>query len=685
MFADLSAFFTPASIALVGATEREGSVGRALTENLQAFPGQFYPINPKRSEVCGIRAWPDLQSVPEDIDLVVIAVPAEKVRSVIRESSKRGAKAAIIITAGFKETGPKGRELEEAVMAEARGCGIRVIGPNCLGLMAPHLGLNATFATAMARPGRIALLSQSGALCTALLDWSFKQQVGFSGFVSTGSMADVGWGDLIRYFGDDPQTHSILIYMESVGDAASFMRAAQAVATRKPIIVIKTGRSEAAARAAASHTGAMTGSDAVLDAAFDRCGVLRVDTIQELFDMADVLAKQPLPSGPRLAIVTNAGGPGTLAVDALVHHGASLAELSPETIHALDACLPSHWSHGNPVDVLGDADPERFRQATKIVLSDPNIDGVLTILTPQAMTKPLEVAQALVGPTDKPVLASWMGSAAVETARDALIQAGIPCFDYPDEATRVFALMWERQKRLRTLIHHPTPEGQLVTCLIDKGTARVLTEAEAKSVLVAAGIPTVEVHQAQTREEAVSMAVKIGFPVVLKLQSPTITHKSDVGGVRLNLESAEAVMAAWDAIRGAVSETDFDGVTVQRMVLDKGVELICGFSRDPQFGPVLLFGSGGIDAEVQQDTVLLLPPLNAELVRQRIQQTRVFKILQGLRGRPSCDIEAVIDALLKIASVATQNPQFIEMDINPLIATPRGVLALDARILVVVV
>ena len=680
MPADLSAFFSPATIALVGATERQGSVGRALTINLRSFPGRFYAINPKRTEVCGIKAWPDLPSVPENIDLVVIAVPAERVRSVIRESGQKGAKAAIIITAGFKETGADGRELEEDVINEAHACGIRVIGPNCLGLMAPHLGLNATFATAMASPGRIALLSQSGALCTALLDWSFKQKVGFSGFVSTGSMADVGWGDLIRHFGDDPQTHSILIYMESVGDAASFMRAAQAVAANKPIIVIKTGRSEAAARAAASHTGAMTGSDAVLDAAFDRCGILRVDTIQQLFDMADVLAKQPLPTGPRLAIVTNAGGPGTLAVDALVHHGASLAELSPETIRALDECLPTHWSHGNPVDVLGDADPERFRKATNIVLNDPNIDGVLAVLTPQAMTQPLAVAQSLIGPSNKPILASWMGSAAVESARQALIDARIPCFEYPDEATRVFALMWERQKRLQTLIHHPTPEGQIDTGLIDKCTARVLNEAEAKSVLIAAGIPTVEVHQAQTRDEAVSAAVKLGFPVVVKLLSPTITHKSDVGGVKLNLLDAQAVMEAWDAVQGAVAAADFDGVTVQSMILERGVELICGFSRDPQFGPVLLFGAGGIYAEVLQDTVLLLPPLNAELVRQRIQQTRVFQILQGLRGRPACNLDALTEVLLKIASLATESPQFIEMDINPLIATPQGVLALDARI-----
>ncbi|MCW0217211.1 MAG: CoA-binding protein, partial [Prosthecobacter sp.] len=448
----LESFFRPRSIALIGATDREGSVGRAIWENLYSFGGVVFPVNGRRTEVLGVKAFPNIAALPEVPDLVIVVTPAAAVPQIVEEAGMVGVRAVVVISAGFKEMGEAGTQLEARVLDAARRHGVRVIGPNCLGLMVPHSSLNATFASSMAEPGRVAFLSQSGALCTAILDWSHEQRVGFSAFVSTGAMADVGWGDLIQYFGDDPYTESIVIYMESVGeDAAAFLVAVRAVAARKPVVVIKVGRTAEASLAAASHTGAMTGSDAVLDAALRQSGVLRVDTIEELFNMAEVLAKQPLPAGPRLAIVTNAGGPGALATDALVQGGGEVAPISAETLSALDAVLPPHWSHHNPVDVLGDADAVRFAQALRIVAQDENVDGVLAILTPQAMTYPTEMAREvalIAGQMGKPLLASWMGAQSVEAGRGVLNAAGIPTYDYPDEAALAFVRMRERSLRL---------------------------------------------------------------------------------------------------------------------------------------------------------------------------------------------------------------------------------------------
>ncbi len=691
---ELSAFFQPRSVALIGASERAGSVGRALLENLATFSGEIFPINKRYAEVLGRRAWPSLTAVGKNIDLVVIATPAGQMPEIIRECGACGVRAAIIISAGFKEIGPEGLRLEKQVLDAARLAGIRLMGPNCLGLMAPETGLNATFATAMARPGRVAFLSQSGALCTAILDWSFSQHVGFSAFVSVGSMLDVGWGDLIDHFGNDPGTESIVIYMESVGDAASFMHAARQVSQRKPIVVIKVGRTAEAARAAASHTGAMTGSDDVLDAAFERAGVLRVETVEDLFDMAEVLAKQALPEGPRLAIVTNAGGPGALATDALVRNGGILAELEAETLHRLDAVLPSHWSHGNPVDVLGDADSTRYQEAFRAVMDDTSVDGLLVVLTPQAMTDPLAVAQALVATmakTGKPVLASWMGGGTVSSARELLNAAGIATYDYPDEAARAFQFMWQRQARLRRLAEtnrlacaarHSLDEAHALISGFQAEGRVLLSEAEAKQVLKAAGIPVNETLAAHDEAEAVSKATELGFPVVLKLQSPTITHKTDVGGVWLNLKNAEDVRAAFRRIQAAVHQADFDGVTVQSMIQTRGSsELIMGCSQDAQFGPVLLFGAGGVWVEVMQDRVLLLPPLSVELALDRIQQTRIYRALQGIRGQPPADLRAIAEVLVKLGDLVLAVPEIEEIDINPLLASEHGVLALDARII----
>ena len=464
----LYAIFTPRRVAVIGATETAGSVGRTLVSNLarNPFGGAVFPVNPKRSSVLGIRAYPNIAAIPERMDLAVIATPAPTVPDVIGQCAAAGVRGAIVISAGFKELGHDGAELERQVLEIARPRGMRLIGPNCLGVMNPLIGLNATFAGAIAAPGNVAFLSQSGALCTAILDWSLREKVGFSAFVSTGSMLDVGWGDLIDYLGDDPRTHSILIYMESIGDARSFLSAAREVALRKPIIVIKAGRSEAAAKAAASHTGALTGSDEVLDAAFGRIGVLRVRNIADLFYMAEVLARQPRPRGPRLTILTNAGGPGVLATDALIDGGGELASLSTDALGKLNALLPPQWSHGNPIDVLGDAGPERYAKSLQIAADDDASDGLLVILTPQDMTDPTRTAEALrpyAKLPGKPVLASWMGGPAVQVGDEVLNGAGIPTFPFPDTAARAFNYMW--RQGMRVIPSRDEPRRRVISIL----------------------------------------------------------------------------------------------------------------------------------------------------------------------------------------------------------------------------
>ncbi|MDZ4404722.1 acetate--CoA ligase family protein [Prosthecobacter sp.] len=696
----LESFFQPRSIALIGATERVGSVGRAIWENLRGFGGAVFPVNGKRAEILGVKAFPNLAALPEVPELVIIVTPAATVPQIVEEAGAAGVKAVVVISAGFKETGAEGAELEKRVLEAAKRHGVRVIGPNCLGLMNPHAGLNATFASSMARPGRVAFLSQSGALCTAILDWSHEQHVGFSAFVSTGAMTDVGWGDLIRHFGNDPHTESIVMYMESVGgDAAAFLEAAREVAAHKPIVVIKVGRTAEASKAAASHTGAMTGSDAVLDAALRQSGVLRVDTVEELFDMAEVLSKQPLPAGPRLAIVTNAGGPGALATDALVLGGGEVAELSDDTLEALNEVMPAHWSHHNPVDVLGDADADRFATALRVVKNDANVDGVLAVLTPQAMTHPTAIAREVVKiaqENGKPLLTSWMGAQSVNEGRAILNAAGIPTYDYPDEAAQAFVRMRERRLRLfwlnESLAAHaedveelPSVIGDMIDAVLKSGRT-LLTELEAKQVLFAAGIPIVETHAAYGEDAAVAAAEALGFPVVAKLLSPTITHKSDCGGVQLNLHDAAAVRHAWRLIRDNVTKLHdiaaFEGVTVQRMVTRQGTELILGSSTDAQFGPVLLFGAGGTLVEVFQDRALVLPPLNRALARRWMEQTKIFKVLRGVRGRPPVDLAMLEDVLVRFARLVHTERRIVELDINPLLASPEGIVALDARVVV---
>jgi acetyltransferase len=696
----LDALFAPHSVAVIGATEKEGSVGRTVLWNLISSPfgGTVFPVNPKRPNILGLKAYPNLAAVPDPVELAVIVTPPQTVPGVMEECVAAGVKGAIVISAGFKETGPAGEELERQVLAQARRGGIRVVGPNCLGVMNPVSGLNATFAAGIARPGSVGLISQSGALLTAILDWSVREQVGFSSVVSLGSMLDVGWGDLIYHLGDDPHTGSIVIYMETVGDARAFLSAAREVALTKPIIVIKPGRTAQASKAAASHTGSLTGSDEVLDAAFRRVGVLRVDAIQDLFAIADVLAKQPQPKGRRLSIVSNAGGPGVLATDALISGGGQLTELTPEVTEAFNAVLPAPWSHNNPVDIIGDAPPERYAAALEIAARDPNADGLLVILTPQAMTDPTRTAE-LVAPfahiEGKPVLASWMGGADVEAGTAILRQAGIPTFLYPDTAVQMFNYMWRYSDGLRQLYETPSMPDDDASA-VNRSLARdvietvrregrtLLTEFESKQVLAAYAIPITETRIAPSEDAAVADAEAIGYPVVLKLYSHTITHKTDVGGVQLNLADAAAVREAYQAIKTAVAERrgaeHFEGVTVQPMINYSGYELILGSSVDAQFGPVLLFGLGGQLVELFRDRALALPPLNTTLARRMMERTKIYGAFSGIRGRQPIDTGALEQLLVHFAQLVVEQPWIKEIDINPLLASPERLIALDARI-----
>jgi acetyltransferase len=694
----LDAIFRPETVAVIGATERPGSVGRTIIWNLVSSPfgGTVFPVNARRPSVLGIKAYPSISEVPARVELAVIVSPAPTVPGIIRECAEAGVEGAVIISAGFRETGPEGAELERQVLEEARRGKMRIVGPNCLGVMKPPTGLNATFAGSIARPGNVALLSQSGALLTAILDQSFMENVRFSALVSVGSMMDVDWGDLIYYLGDDPDTKSIVIYMESVGDARSFLSAAREVALTKPIMVIKAGRTEAAGKAAASHTGSLTGSDEVLDAAFSRSGVLRVDEISELFGMAEVLGKQPRPKGPHLTILTNAGGPAVLATDALTANGGELTEISRETMDALGDFLPAPWSHGNPVDVLGDADPERYAKTLETAAGDPRSDGLLVILTPQDMTDPTATAERLApyaNGTSKPLLASWMGGPAVAAGESILNGAGIPTFDYPDTAARAFTNMWKYTYNLRSIYETPEPaedEGadrgrveEIMDRVRDSGRT-ILTEFEAKQVLSAYGIPTVRTEVARSPGEAVNLADRLGYPVVLKLDSETITHKTDVGGVRLNLQDSGEVRRAYEEMETSITENygpeDFGGVAVQRMVSLDGYELIVGSSPDPQFGPVMLFGSGGSLVEVYRDRALALPPLTTTLARRMMERARIFEALRGVRGRAPVDIGSLEKLLVRTSQLVVEQPWIKELDINPLLASPERLIALDARI-----
>ncbi|MBS1902193.1 MAG: bifunctional acetate--CoA ligase family protein/GNAT family N-acetyltransferase [Bacteroidetes bacterium] len=698
----LEAILNPRTVAVIGATNKPGTVGRTVLWNLlnDQFHGTVFPVNPRQSNVLGIKAYPTVAAIGEPVDLAVIITPAAAVPQIVGECAASGVKGCVIISGGFKEVGPAGEALEREILERVSDSGMRIVGPNCFGVMNPLIGLNATFAAGIARAGNVGFITQSGALGAAVLDWSFRENVGYSSFVSVGSMLDVDWSDLINYFGNDPHTESIVVYMESIGNARSFMSAARSVTHRKPIIVIKPGRTEAASRAAASHTGSLSGSDDVLDAAFRRCGVVRVAEISDLFHLSEVLAKQPRPQGPRLTILTNAGGPGVLATDALVASGGVLAELSEFTRAKLDAILPPHWSHANPIDILGDASAERYSEVLSIIANDPASDGLLVIVAPQAMIEPTDIAERLkpyARINGKPVLACWMGGRHVEPGIEVLNRANIPTFGYPDEAARMFTMMWRYSDNLRALYETPTrvrtneeaersahEHASRMLSTIRASGRELLSEYESKQLLVLYDIPVVKTEIATTVEQAVDAAHSIGYPVVLKLHSHVITHKTDVGGVRLNLESADAVRRAFVDIRTAVSEhsgnSAFAGVTVQPMIRNNGYELIVGSTTDAQFGPVLLFGTGGQLVEVFKDRSLALPPLNTTLARLMMERTKIYDALKGVRGRTSVDLQVIEELLVRFSYLVTEQTTIKEIDINPLLVSADGLLALDARV-----
>jgi acetyltransferase len=691
----LHALFNPRAVAVIGASPREHSIGRALMHNLIANPfgGTVYPVNPKYRNVLGIRAYPAVADVPEPIDLAVVAVNARNVPGVIRECAAAGVKGALILSAGFREIGEEGLRLEQEVLAEARRGGMRILGPNSFGIMNPLSGLNATFAPAMVQPGSVGFISQSGALNMAVLDWSIRMKVGFSAFLCAGSMADTGWGDLIAFLGEDLRTRSIVIYMESIEDARGFLCAARRVAQKKPIIVLKGGENEAALRAAESHVGALAGSNQVFDAAFRRSGVLRVRDIESLFRMADVLNLQPRPKGDRLTILTNAGGLGILATDALLNTGATLAPLAPETEDALAAVLPPHWSRENPINVFSDADLERYAKTLEIAANNPESDGTLIVLTAQAMIDIPQTAARLKSlklPRNKPVLASLMGGVGMEESEAIFREAGIPTFTYPDTAARIFNYMWRYAYNLRGLYETPAPLRGDQAARIDRDKARgiigaaqaagrsQLSESESKQLLQAYDIPVVETCFTNSENEAVSIARRIGFPVAVKLHSHTIVHKAGARGVKLYLQSEADVRQAFRAIARAVPQSDFQGVTVQPMIREDGHEIILGSTVDPQFGPVILFGAGGRLVQVLRDRAVGLPPLNASLALRVMEQTRIIQALrEGCGGRP-IKLEPLQRIMVRLSELIIEIPRIREIDINPLLVTPERILALDA-------
>ena len=702
--ASIFPLFNPKTVAVVGATEKPNSVGRTVLWNLISSPfgGTVYPINPNRSSVLGIKAYPSLAACPGDVDLIVVCTPAKTVKGIIAEAAQEGVKGAVVISAGFKEIGPEGAELERQLAAEAAKTGMRIIGPNCLGIMNPVIGLNASFAPAVAAAGSIAFISQSGALGCAVLDWCAHNGVGLSHFSSIGSMMDVNWGDLISYLGEDESTHSIVIYMETIGDAPSFLEAASKVTPKKPIFVIKPGRTESAAKAAASHTGSMTGSDDVLDAAFKRVGVVRLNEISEVFHMFNALSRQPLPQGNRLTVITNAGGPGVLCTDALLLSGGVLAEVGSKTIEELNTFLPAAWSRSNPVDILGDASPDAYARTLEIVGRDEGGDGFLVILTPQAMSRPTETAEkvkAFGKIKGKPVYASWLGGGLVAAGQKALMEAGIPVFPEPDTAAETFTTLYKYKKNLEAISAPARPPAKnedrqqvraKASALIDEVRASgrtILTEYESKKLLSIYGVNTVQTEIAKTEEDAVKLAEGMKFPVVAKLLSETITHKTDVGGVKLNLQSPEDVRKAFVEIRNSVSNhpkwgaEHFQGVTIQQMIKQEGYEIILGSSLDGQFGPVLLFGMGGQLVEVFKDKALGLPPLNNVYARMMLEETKIFTALKGVRGRKSVDIKALEDLMVQFSLIVADQPWIKEVDINPLLASEEQIIALDARVI----
>lgn len=699
---NLDALFAPKAIALVGASNEPGSVGDVLARNLfgAGFHGPIMPVNPHAQAIHSTLNYPTVADLPVDPDLAVIATPPRAVPGLIGELGRRGCRAAVVITAGFGEgERAEGKQLQQEMLDAARPHLLRVVGPNCLGFISPRVGINASFAHLTPPAGDLAFLTQSGAVATAMLDWAAHRGIGFSHMVSLGGMSDVDFGDLLDYLALDARTRAILLYVEAVTHARKFMSAARIAARSKPVVVVKAGRSAAGAKAALSHTGALAGADAVYDAAFRRVGVLRVHRLRELFEAVATLAAGLRVTGDRLAILTNGGGIGVIATDAVEEYGGDLATLSPETLAQLDAVLPHAWSRGNPVDILGDAGGERYAQALAPILADRGCDAVLVLNCPTAVADSIEAARAVIGAaegTRRPILTSWLGDGAATESRRLLAAHRLPTYETPDDAVRAFMHLARYRQNQDLLMQTPpsaaefTPDRAAAEAVIARVLAEgraVLTEPEAKAVLKAYGIPVLETQVAADPEDAARRAAAIGLPVALKILSPDITHKSDVGGVRLHLASAEAVAQAARDMQASIAarapQARLAGFIVQAMAArPRAHELIAGIAEDAAFGPVILFGQGGTSVEVVGDRTIGLPPLNLVLARDMIGHTRVAKLLAGYRDRPPADLDAIANILVRLSQLLAEQDEVVELDINPLLADEKGVLALDARIVV---
>jgi len=702
----LNPLFAPKSVAVFGASDRVDSVGQIVFKNMLdgGFQGKLYPINSKNSEVQGQKAYPTIGAVGAPVELAVIATPAQTVPDIIEACGIHGVKAAVIITAGFGEIGAEGAALERKMLEAARQYKIRLIGPNCLGIMRPSIGLNATFNKGSANIGNIALISQSGALCTAILDWATLNDVGFSSVVSMGSSTDVDFGEILDYLVSDSQTQSILMYIEGIRNARRFMSALRAAARIKPVILVKVGRHPAGSKAAMSHTASLVGADDVFDAAIRRVGVVRVQNVTELFTAARSLSCGFRPAGNRLAIVTNGGGPAVMAADRAADLGLTMAVLSESTVEYLNEHLPSNWPHCNPVDIIGDAQSDRYYHAVTACLNDENVDGVLAILTPQAMTKPLESAQVLIdiGSANsthhsKPLLACWMGETQVLESRKLFTKAHRPHFRTPEVAVEVFSHLYDYYRNQKMLMqmpgplsHHIEPDVESARLIIESAMQdrrRILTEMESKALLSAFHIPVAHTMVARSPSEALLIAQQLGFPVAMKINSPDVSHKTDAGGVVLNLANAHQVRAAYqhiiDNVQHNLPNAKMDGISIEPMIVKpNGRELMVGVTNDPVFGPVITFGAGGTSVEIMGDRAVALPPLNNFLVKDLIQGTHIAKMLGHFRNMAPANMAALEDVLLRVSEMVCELPLLMEMDINPLILDETGALAADARVVV---
>ncbi|MBN1155639.1 acetate--CoA ligase family protein [candidate division KSB1 bacterium] len=702
MTKNIDAVMNPKSIAVIGASNQPGSVGLAVFQNIIAggYQGILYPVNLKASSIQSIKAYPSVLDIPDEVDLAVIIVPAKIVPAVLDECGAKGVRGAIVITAGFKEIGGEGVELEKKLKAVADKHNISVIGPNCLGVINndSNTRMNASFATKMPTPGNIAFISQSGALCTSVLDYAEGRNIGFSKFISFGNKADISEVDLLHYLKDDPDTDVILMYLEDISDGRKFLETAREIAwqTKKPMLALKSGRSAAGARAAASHTGSLAGSDTAYDAIFQQAGIQRVEAIDELIDYAIAFAKQPLPKGNKIAIITNAGGPGIMATDAAIHHGLEISELSDATKSKLREYLPPTASLNNPVDVIGDAKHDRYEAAIRHILADDNVDGAIVLLTPQAMTDILETAEIVPAATKniaKPVLCSFMGIVDVSEGIDYLEKHGIPNYSFPEEAVRAMASMvkfiknqqYAGREVVKFKVNHDATRKLIESKLADKDEV-YLGEKEANEILNNYGFPVLKNFLITKPEEVAKAGEQVGFPVAMKIMSPDIIHKFDAGGVMLNIKSADEARAAYDRIldnaKKYKADANIQGVLMEQMA-QKGIEVILGSFKDPKFGPMCMFGLGGTFVEVMKDVTFRLAPMWKVSAEIMVKSIKTYKLLTGVRGNPPSDIDSIIDCILRLSQLVTENPEIAELDINPLIvyAEGKGCSVADSRIL----